>query len=185
MISTSEFKNGVVIKYENQMYEIIDFQLVRMQQRQAIVRTRLKNILNGNVLDQPFRSGERFEEVYLEDRPIQYLYNDGDKYHFMDNENYHEVVISKALLGDQTHYLVENTEVVGRYSDDKLILVELPSSVVLEISETEPGVRGDTAKSGTKPAKASTGATIRVPLFVNTGDKIRVDTRTGDYLERA
>ena len=184
MISTSDFKNGMVIRYENQMYEILDFQLVRMQQRQAIVRTKLKNIKNGNVLEQPFRSGDRFEEVYLEDRTIQYLYHDGDKYHFMDNETYHEVVVSASLLGDAINYLKENTEVLGRYNDDNLILVELPASVTLEVSQTEPGIRGDTAKSGTKPAKVETGATIKVPLFVNIGDKVRVDTRTGQYLER-
>lgn len=174
----------MVIRYENQMYEILDFQLVRMQQRQAIVRTKLKNIKNGNVLEQPFRSGDRFEEVYLEDRTIQYLYHDGDKYHFMDNETYHEVVVSASLLGDAINYLKENTEVLGRYNDDNLILVELPASVTLEVSQTEPGIRGDTAKSGTKPAKVETGATIKVPLFVNIGDKVRVDTRTGQYLER-
>ena len=185
MISTSDFKNGMVIRYEQGMYEIIDFQLVRMQQRQAIVRTRLKNIRTGNVLDQPFRSGERFEEIYLEDRPIQYLYSDGDKYNFMDNESYNEVMISASLLGGQTDYLKENMEVIGRYNGDELILVELPASVTLEVTQTEPGVRGDTAKSGTKPATVETGATIKVPLFVNTGDKIRVDTRNGQYLERA
>jgi len=185
VISTSDFKNGMVIRYEQGMYEIIDFQLVRMQQRQAIVRTRLKNIKTGSVLDQPFRSGERFEEIYLEDRPIQYLYSDGDKYNFMDNESYNEVMISASLLGGQTDYLKENMEVIGRYNGDELILVELPASVTLEVTQTEPGVRGDTAKSGTKPATVETGATIKVPLFVNTGDKIRVDTRNGQYLERA
>ncbi len=185
MISTSDFRNGIVIRFEHGMYEIIDFQLVRMQQRQAIVRTKLKNIKTGNVLEQPFRSGDRFEEIYVEDRPIQYLYNDGDRYHFMDNETYHEVTVSKAIVGPQLAYLKENMEVQGRYLNDELLLIQLPSSVILEVTETEPGVRGDTAKSGTKPAKVETGATIKVPLFVNTGDKIRVDTRSGDYLERA
>lgn len=185
MISTSDFRNGIVIRYENGLYEIIDFQLVRMQQRQAIVRTKLKNIKTGSVLEQPFRSGDRFEEIYLEDRPIQFLYKDGDKYHFMDNETYHEVMVSGAMLGSQVDYLKENMEVLGRYHDEDLILIQLPSSVVLEVTQTEPGVRGDTAKSGTKPAKVETGATIKVPLFVNMGDKIRIDTRSGDYLERA
>ena len=123
MISTSDFRNGIVIRYENGLYEIIDFQLVRMQQRQAIVRTKLKNIKNGSVLEQPFRSGDRFEEIYLEDRPIQYLYSDGDKYHFMDNETYHEVRVSASLLGSQTDYLKENMEVLGRYHDEDLILI--------------------------------------------------------------
>ncbi len=185
MISTSEFKSGVVIKYNHDLYEIVDFQLVKMQQRQAIVRTKLKSITNGNVLEQPFRSGERFEEVYLEDRPIQYLYTDGEKYYFMDSQSYNEVVMLAKTLGEQVNFLQENMEVTGRYNEDKLILVELPASVVLEVKQTDPGLRGDTAKSGTKPAKVETGATVKVPLFVNTGDKIRVDTRTGQYLERA
>ena len=185
MVSTSEFKSGLVIKYNNDLYEIIEFQLVKMQQRQPIVRTKLKSITNGNVLEQPFRSGEKFEEIYLEDRPIQYLYNDGEKYHFMDSQSFNEVVILAKTLGEQANFLQENMEVTGRYNDDKLILVELPASVVLEVKQTDPGLRGDTAKSGSKPAKVETGATVKVPLFVNTGDKIRVDTRTGQYLERA
>lgn len=175
----------MVIRYENQMYEIVDFQMVRMQQRQAIFRTKLKNIKTGAALEQPFRSGEQFEEIYLEDRPIQYLYADGEKYHFMDSTSYNEVIINKSTLGKQADFLIENTEVIGRYNDEELILVELPPSVVFEVTSTEPGVRGDTAKSGTKPATVQTGATVKVPLFVVTGDKIRVDTRTGQYLERA
>ncbi len=175
----------MIIKFENQMCEIIDFQMVRMQQRQAIFRTKLKNIRTGSVNEHPFRSGERFEEVYIEDRPIQYLYNEGDKFHFMDNETYHEVIVSRSTLGEQVNYLSDNMEVTGRYNEETLLGILLPPSVVLEVTETEPGVRGDTAKSGNKPAKVQTGATIKVPLFVGTGDKIRVDTRTGDYLERA
>ncbi len=185
MISTSDFKAGMVIRYENQMCEIIDYQMVRMQQRQAIFRTKLKNIKTGAVLEQPIRSGEQFEEIYLEDRPIQYLYMDGDKYHFMDSASYNEVVINKNVLGKQTDFLIENTEVIGRYHNEDLILVELPSSVVLEVAQADPGLRGDTAKSGSKLATTTSGATVKVPLFVNTGDKIRVDTRTGQYLERA
>lgn len=185
MISTSEFKSGLVIKYNNDLYEIIDFQLVKMQQRQPIVRTKLKSITNGNFLELPFRSGEKFDEVYLEDRPIQYLYTDGEKYHFMDSQSFNEVVISAKALGEQVDFLQENMEVTGRYDEDRLILVELPASVVLTVKQTDPGLRGDTAKSGTKPALLETGATVKVPLFVNSGDKVRVDTRTGQYIERA
>lgn len=185
MISTSQFKTGVIIKYENQMWEIVEWQLVKMQQRQPIVSTRLRNIKTGNVLDQKFRSGEKFEEVYLEQKPIQYLYHDGNHYHFMDQESYHEVVVSADVLGDNVHYLKDNMEANGKFSGEELLLIELPASVVLKITETEPGVRGDTAKSGMKPAKLETGATVKVPLFVNQGDEIRVDTRTGNYLERA
>lgn len=185
MVSTSQFKAGLVIRYENQMCEILDFQLVKMQQRQPIVRTKFRNIRTGNVLEVPFRSGEKFDEVFLEDRPIQYLYRDGNKLHFMDTQSYNEVVMGAEVLGEQVNYLRENDEIIGRYNDEDLILVELPSSVILKVIETEPGVRGDTAKSGTKPAKVDTGATIKVPLFVGPGEMIRVDTRTGQYLERA
>jgi elongation factor P len=185
MVSTSEFKTGMIIKYENGLWEIIEYQLVKMQQRQPIVRTKMRNIRTGNVLEQPFRSGDKFEDLYLEEKPLQYLYKDGDKFHFMDSEAYHEVVVMAAALGDKADFLRENDEVAGRYADDELISVELPASVVLKVVETEPGVRGDTAKSGSKPAKVETGATIKVPLFVNTGENIRVDTRTRQYIERA
>ena len=185
MISTSQFKSGVIIKFNNDLYEIIEFQLVKMQQRQPIVSTRMKNLKSGNVLDQKFRSGDKFEDVFLEDKPIQYLYHEGNKYHFMDSESYHELVVNSELLGDKINFLKDNSDAIGRYCGEELISVELPASVILKVTDTENGVRGDTAKSGTKPAKVETGATIKVPLFVNLGDQIRVDTRTGQYLERA
>lgn len=185
MVSTSEFKSGLVIKYEGGMWEIIEWQLVKMQQRQPIVRTKMRNIRTGAMLEQAFRSGDKFEDVYIEDKPIQYLYHDDYNYHFMDSTSYNEVVVSAALLGEKVKFMKENSEVTGRYSDEELISVELPASVTLKVTETEPGVRGDTAKSGGKPAKVETGATIKVPLFVNQGDSVRVDTRTGQYLERA
>ena len=185
MVSTSEFKTGLIIKYEGKLCEIIEYQLVKMQQRQPIVRTKLRDIKTGNVNEIPFRSGEKFEDVYLEDKPIQYLYRDGNRFYFMNTETYNEVLISAEQLGDKADFLKENADAIGRYIDEELISVELPASVVLEITETEPGVRGDTAKSGSKPAKVETGAIIKVPLFVGTGDKIRVDTRTRQYLERA
>ena len=185
IITTSQFKTGLIIKHNNEMCEIIDFQLVKMQQRQPIVRTKLKNIKTGSLLELPFRSGEKFEEVYIEDRPVQYLYHEEKKYFFMDQENYHEVIANAEQLGDNVNFLKDNSEAIGRFSDDLLISIELPSSVELKITETEPGVRGDTAKSGTKPATLETGAVIKVPLFLGTGDVVRVDTRTGQYLERA
>ncbi len=185
MISTSQFRVGVIIKFENQLCEILEYQLVKMQQRQPIVLTRLKNIKTVNVVEQPFRSGDKFEDIYLEDRPLQYLYREGNNFHFMDSESYNQIAVSVDLLGEKVNYLKENSEATGRYSGEELLMVELPPSVVLTVTETEPGVRGDTAKSGTKPAKVETGATFKVPLFVGTGDRIRVDTRTGQYLERA
>jgi elongation factor P len=185
VISTSEFKAGVVIKYNNDLCEIIEYQLVKMQQRQPIVRTKMRNIRNGSVQETAFRSGDKFEEVFLEDKPVQYLYQDGNNYFFMDSEAYHEIVVTAAQLGDKKNFLKENSDAIGRFCDEELLSIELPPSVVLKVTETEPGVRGDTAKSGGKPAKVETGANIKVPLFVNTGDMIRVDTRTGQYLERA
>ena len=185
MVSTSEFKAGIIIKYENQLWEILDYQLVKMQQRQPIVRTRLRNIKTGSAMEQAFRSGEKFEEIYLDQKQIQFLYHEGTKYHFMDSETYQEVVVSAEMLGSQADFLKDNAEALGKFNGEELLLIELPPSVVLKIMETEPGVRGDTAKSGTKPAKVETGATVKVPLFVTTGDSIRVDTRTGQYLERA
>lgn len=185
MISTSEFKSGAIIQFNNDMYEILEFQLVKMQQRQPIVRTRLKSIKTGNVLEQAFRSGEKFEEVYLEEKPIQYLYREGEQFHFMDTQTYHDLVVNASMLGTKVNYLKENEEALGRFSEDRLISVELPSSVLLTVTQTEPGIRGDTAKSGNKPSQVETGATIKVPLFINTGDRIRVDTRTGQYIERA
>ena len=185
MISTSQFKSGIIIKIDNVLYEIIEWQLVKMQQRQPIVSTKLKNLKTGLLIEQKFRSGDKFEDLHLEEKPIQYLYQDGNKFHFMDNESYHEITVNAELLGDRANYMKENTEVLGRYCDEELLSIELPPSVVLKITETEPGVRGDTAKSGFKPAKVETGATIKVPLFVGVGEEIRVDTRTGAYLERA
>ena len=185
MVSTSEFKSGMIIKYNHDLYEILEYQLVKMQQRQPIVRTKMRNVKNGSMLEQPFRSGEKFEEVYVEQKPIQYLYQDGDHFHFMDSASYHEVIVPARILAEKVQFLKENSEVVGKYCNEELVIVELPASVTLKVVETEPGVRGDTAKGGTKPAKVETGATIKVPLFVSTGDEVRVDTRTGQYLERA
>ena len=185
MVSTSEFKSGMIIRYNGDLCEILEYQLVKMQQRQPIVRTKMRNVKNGSVIEQPFRSGEKFEEMYVEQKPIQYLYRDGNNFHFMDSQNYHAVVVSAQFLGEKAKFLKENSEVVGKYCDEELVIVELPASVTLKVVETEPGVRGDTAKSGTKPAKVETGATIKVPLFVSAGDEVRVDTRTGQYLERA
>jgi len=185
VISTSEFKGGIIIKIGNDLLEILEYQLVKMQQRQPIVRTKMRNIKTGNVLEQPFRSGDKFEEIYLEERTIQFLYREGNHFHFMDSELFHPVVVSAQLVGDQAQFLKENSEAVGKFNGDELLLLQLPPSVTLKVTETEPGVRGDTAKSGTKPAKVETGATIKVPLFVVTGDQVRVDTRTGQYLERA
>ncbi|MBP9732803.1 MAG: elongation factor P [Candidatus Omnitrophica bacterium] len=185
MISANEFKNGVVIKYNNQLFQIVWFQHVKMQQRAPIVRAKLVSLKTGQLLEQPFRSGDTFEDVFLERHELQYLYSEGDLFHFMNNEDYQDVVINRAMIQEQLKYMKENMNVTGLYGDNELLTVELPASVVLEIKETEPGVRGDTAKSGSKPATLETGAAIKVPLFINPGDMVKVDTRTGAYIERA
>ena len=185
MITANEFKNGIVIKYNNQLFQIVWFQHVKMQQRAPIVRTKLVSLKTGQTLEQPFRSGDAFEDVFLERREIQYLYEDGDLLHFMNTEDYQDVVINKSMIPEQIHYLKDNMNVTGLYGDNELLTIELPASVTLAIKETEPGVRGDTAKSGSKPATLETGAAIKVPLFINPGDIVKVDTRTGAYIERA
>ena len=152
MISTSEFKSGVIIKYNNELCEILEYQLVKMQQRQPIVRTKMRNIRTGNVLEHPFRSGDKFEEIYLEERTIQFLYREGNHFHFMDSESFQPVVVSAQLIGDQAQFLKENSEVTGKFNGEEVLLLQLPASVTLKITETEPGIRGDTAKSGNNPA---------------------------------
>lgn len=185
MITANEFKNGIVIKYNNQLFQVVWFQHVKMQQRAPIVRTKLVGLKTGQTLEQPFRSGDAFEDVFLERREIQYLYADGELLHFMNTEDYQDVVINKSSIPDQIHYLKDNMNVIGLYGDNELLTIELPASVTLAVKDTEPGVRGDTAKSGSKPATLETGVAIKVPLFINPGDIVKVDTRTGAYIERA
>lgn len=185
MISTNEFKTGVVIKFNNDLYQVLSYQHVKMQQRAPIVKTKLMGLKSGNVIEQSFRSGDKFEDVYLERKEIQYLYREGDLLHFMDTADYHDITVNSALVGDKTKFMKDNDLVTGVYCDDKLLMIELPGSVAMKIAETEPGIRGDTAKGGTKPATLETGAVIKVPLFINPGDVIRINTETGEYQERA
>lgn len=184
MVSVTDFKNGMVIKHRNDLYQIVHFQHVKMQQRAPITRTKMVNLKTGSVIEEPFRSGDRFEEVFLERKEIQYLYNEGELYHFMDTSDFQDVVIHKNILGDTILYMKDNDMATGMYCDGELLTVELPTAVVLTVTETVPGVRGDTAKAGLKPATVETGATVKVPLFINSGDRVKVDTRTGDYIER-
>lgn len=185
MISTNEFKAGVVIRYNGDLYQVQSYQHVKMQQRAPIVKTRLLKLKNGNVIEQSFRSGDKFDDVFLERKEIQYLYHDGDTFHFMDTSDYHDIAVGRALIGDRANYMKDNDLVTGVYCDNELLAIELAPSVILKIAETEPGIRGDTSKGGTKPATLETGATIRVPLFCTIGDSVRVNTTTGEYLERA
>lgn len=185
MADTSSFRNGMVIELEGTLYQITYFQHVKPGKGGAFVRTKLKDVMGGGVVDKTFRAGEKVDEVRLERRPIQYSYGDGGLYYFMDMETYEIVPLSGDQIGeDQLRYLQENMECQGLTRDGKVLAVELPQFVDLEVAETEPGVRGDTAQGGTKPATLVTGAVVQVPLFVERGEVIRVD-RTGDkYITR-
>jgi elongation factor P len=185
MISTAEFRNGIVIIQNDNLMELVDFQHVKPGKGGAFVRTKLKNILTGKVLDKTFRSGERMEEARIVEEEHQYMYNDGDIYHFMDNETFEQVGVGQEVIGDNKLYLKENTNVGLLFHNDNVIAINLPNTIVLQIIETDPGEKGDRAQGGTKPAVLETGVTVNVPLFIAEGELIKVDTRTGDYLERS
>ncbi|MEX2571056.1 MAG: elongation factor P [Gemmatimonadota bacterium] len=186
MASTADFRNGMTIEMDDSLFTITYFQHVKPGKGGAFVRTKLKNVLTGAVTDKTFRSGEKVDEVRLERRPVQYSYSDGNVYYFMDQETFEMTPLNADVIGeDQLPYLKENMECEGLLHRDKVISVELPYFVELEVVETDPGVRGDTATGGTKPAKLETGAVVQVPLFLEEGEVIRVDRREGKYIERA
>lgn len=182
--SINEIKNGVTILVDGNVYMVIDFQHVKPGKGAAFVRTKMRNLRNNNVLEQTFRGDEKIEEAYIEEKKLQYQYAAGDMYHFMDQENYEEVAIDKERMGDGVKFLQDNLEVKAYYYKDSVLFVNLPNFIEFKITHTEPGIKGDTAKSGTKPATIDTGANVQVPLFIDTGDVIKVDTRTGAYVER-
>lgn len=185
MATTSDFRNGMVIQLDGELYSITYFQHVKPGKGGAFVRTKLKNVLTGSVIDRTFRAGEKVDEVRLVRRPVRYSYTDGQLYYFMDEETFEQIPLSPQTIGeDQLAYLKENMICEALTRDGDTISVELPFFVELEVSETEPGVKGDTAQGGTKPAKLETGAVVQVPLFIETGDMIKVDRRENKYLER-
>ncbi len=186
MATTADFRNGMTISMDGNLWTILFFQHHKPGKGNTVVRTKLRNVLTGAVLEKTFRAGERIDEVRLEHRPIQYSYNDGNLYYFMDQQTYDMIPLTADVIGeDQLRYLKENTECTGLVHNDRVISVELPYFLELAIAETDPGVRGDTAQGGTKPATLETGAVVQVPLFLNEGDVIRVDRREDKYLERA
>lgn len=185
MISTADFRNGMVIIQDNELMQIVEFQHVKPGKGGAFVRTRLKNVKTGRVLDRTFRAGEKMEDARLETEPYQYLYHDGDLYHFMHKETYDQLALSESVVGDDGKWLKENNDVSIVFHDSQVVYLELPIFVVLEITRCDPGVQGDRATGGTKPATLETGAMVQVPLFVSEGERIKVDTRTGEYIERA
>jgi elongation factor P len=186
MISTNQFKNGNHIDVEGTVFKIIEFQHVKPGKGGAFVRTKLRRTRDGNVIDRTFRAGEKFRSVRTEVRRMQYLYRDGSDAHFMDSGSYEQLVIPEAAIADSLQWMKESEEFEVLYIDDEPADVQLPSAIDVAVTETEPGVRGDTASGGgTKPAVVETGAKINVPLFVNIGDLVRVDTRSGEYVSRA
>jgi elongation factor P len=184
VISTTDFRGGVRLMVDNQPYYIVEFQHVKPGKGGAFVRTKLKSYLSGNVLDRTFRSGERFEEPNLEERTMQFLYATGDAYTFMDTETFEQLTFDKGKLGQNADLLKENMIVKILVYEHRPIDVELPNFIELKVSDTEPGFRGDTATGGTKLATVETGATIKVPLYLESGTVIRIDTRTREYVER-
>jgi elongation factor P len=184
VISTSDFRNGARLKLDGAPFSIIEFQHVKPGKGGAFVRTRVKNLKTGQVLDRTFRSGEKFDEPDLDECDMQFLYASGDSYTFMDTSTYEQYTYEKSLLGDRTDLLKEETVVQILIYEGTPISVELPIFMELKVVETDPGIRGDTASGGTKPAVVETGATIKVPLYLEIGEIIKVDTRTKAYVER-
>lgn len=184
MATTADFRNGLVIRLDGELWKIVYFQHVKPGKGGAFVRTRLKKVTTGQVVERTFRAGERVEDVRLERRSMQYLYADDHHAYFMDLDTYEQVPISLEILEDRRPYLKENIVCDVMVHDGAVVDIELPQFIEAQIIETDPGVRGDTATGGTKPARLETGAVVQVPLFVNRGETIRVDTRTNTYLER-
>jgi len=185
MYSTTDFRKGLKIEIEGEPFIIVECQHVKPGKGAAFVKTRIKSLVSGNVQDINFRSGDKVDEPNLEQREMQFLYAEGDEFHFMDQNSYEQIMITRGHLGESADYLQENCQVKALYHNDKPIGVEVPIFVELRIVKSEPGVKGDTATGATKPATLETGKIIQVPLFINEGEVVRVDTRTGLYVERA
>ncbi|MDF2593656.1 MAG: Elongation factor [Clostridia bacterium] len=185
MISSSDFRTGATIEIDNNVWQIVDFQHVKPGKGAAFVRTKMKNVRTGAVVERTFNPGEKFPKAHVDRREMQFLYESDGNYNFMDNENYEQSELTPEQLGDAVKYLKENMNISIMFFQGTVIGVELPVAVELTVVETDPGIRGDTATGGTKPAKMESGCVVRVPLFINIGDVLRVDTRTGEYLERA
>ncbi|MGN0316628.1 MAG: elongation factor P [Lachnospira sp.] len=185
MVDAGSFKNGITLEMDNGIWQIIEFQHVKPGKGAAFVRTKLKNIVSGGVVEKSFRPTEKFTLAHIERKDYQYLYADGDLFNFMDVETYDQIALSAENVGDSLKFVKENEMVKLCSHNGKVFAIEPPISVELEVTETEPGVKGDTATGATKPAIVETGAKIMVPLFINQGEKIKIDTRTGEYTSRA
>ena len=185
MATTNDLKNGMTLNLDGQLWNVVDFQHVKPGKGGAFVRTKLKNVMSGKVVDRTFNAGVRVEQASVDRREMQYLYREGDDFVFMDTRDYDQPHVPEATVGDAANYLLEEQNVVVAFNEGVPLYVELPAAVELSVSQTDPGLQGDRSTGGTKPATLETGAQIQVPLFITTGEKIRVDTRTGQYLSRA
>ena len=184
MITFSDMKKGIMVEYEGQICQVVEFAPFRYAQRAAMAKVKLKNIKTGRTVERTLQPGDKMLRVQLEGRTVQYSYNDGALYYFMDVKNYEQISLDKSVLGDAVNYLQENMNIDIMYYKDEPVMVDQPVTVELKVVDTGPAYRGDTAQSGTKPAKLETGLEIKVPLFVAVGDRLKIDTRTGEYLER-
>lgn len=184
-MDTSDFRNGLSLLMDNNIYTIVEFQHVKPGKGGAFVRSKLKNLKTGGTIDKTWRAGEKMEQAVLEKRPMQYLYSLDGEHYLMDSESFEQIAVPQSKVGSQSKYLKENISVQVTTHKDDVVAVSVPDSMELEVTETDPGVRGDTASGGSKPATLEGGAVIQVPFFVNVGDRVKVDTRTDTYLERA
>ena len=183
-ISTNDLKNGITLELDNGLFTVVEFQHVKPGKGGAFVRTKLRNVRNGSVFDKTFNAGIKVEQAILDKRDMQFLYKDGAEFVFMDTESYDQMNVSAASLGDAADYIVESAVAIIALYNGEIVSVEIPASVELTVADTEPGVQGDRVSGAKKPATLETGKVIQVPLFVNVGDKVKVDTRTGDYITR-
>ena len=184
MVSTADFRKGLIIEWQGQPCEIMWFQNHKMAAEEAVMRVKIRNLYTGSIVERTFKNGERFKDIQATKRKTQFLYADGDSYHFMDMQSYEQIDYPKDKLGEAASYLSENMEVEALYLDDKFLSISLPASVELKVTSTVPGIKGDSVSNMMKPATLESGVDIQVPLFVKEGDTIRVDTRTGEYLAR-
>lgn len=184
MISAGDFKKGLTFEWEGNIYQVVDFQHVKPGKGAAFVRTKIKNLKTGSIREIAFNPSDKFQKAHIETKEMQYLYNDGSLYYFMDTETYEQIPLNHEQVEDAIKFIKENDVAIMRFYEGKPFEVVPPNFVELVVTHTEPGVKGDTATGATKPATVETGATVHVPLFVNIGDKIKIDTRTGEYLSR-
>ena len=182
--TTNDLKNGIVLNIDGQLWTVVEFQHVKPGKGPAFVRTKLKNVLSGKVVDRTFNAGVKVDTATVDKRSMQYLYKDGDSFVFMDTDTYDQITIDEATVGDAAHFMLESQEAIVATHEGEPLYVELPASVILEITYTEPGLQGDRSSAGTKPATLETGYQIQVPLFLEQGTKVKVDTRSGEYLGR-